>query len=72
MREIPERCPTSNVARDHVISELRTGQRDGQSTRGSNWSTLLRLIAYKVIKSVAILYPSAIIKWLASSLAIQY
>jgi len=46
---------TSNVARNHAISELRTGRRDGQPTRGSNWSALPCLIAYKVIKSVAIL-----------------
>lgn len=42
-------------ARDQAISELQTGRRDGQPTRGSNWSALPRLIAYKVIKSVAIL-----------------
>lgn len=48
------RYPTinSDVARDRAISELRTGRRDGQLTRGPNWSALPLLITHKVIKSV--------------------
>lgn len=68
-RDSAGRSPTSNVARDHAILELRTDWRDGQPTRGSNWSALTRLIAYKVIKSVAILLH---LSSNDSSLAIQY
>lgn len=36
-RKIPAgRSAIGDVARDHAISELRTGRRDGQPTRGSN------------------------------------
>jgi len=69
VRDSVGRSPTKQVARDHAILELRTGWCDGQPTHDSNWSALTCLIAYKVIKSVAILLH---LSSNDSSLTIQY